>query len=296
MKVSYANTAGQSFSLRDEVDTTLVKAQIGLLKGVRTVNADAARRAEERRRRPRRRRGPVPRRRREHRLARGQRGEIWDRLPSQLHCAQVSAISNSGTCVTDVTNDRAGPERWTVALANQTTLTYTVTLLSSSRRRPPLLRGRRAATSPPTARAATSPGSRPRTSTRPSCRPRSTRSRPTTRRTSRSPPPASATPTRRRSTRQQRHGGPGDDRRGHQYTIHRDDPGGQRTVRLADHHRSARYPPGSRPRGRSKARSIGGRRVGSRPSGFTVAEEAGNPVLKFPGPYANPPGSKAPPR
>ncbi len=136
MKVSYGNTAGQSFSLRDEVDTTVAQPQIDLLKGVRTVNGGAVN--------PPNTDGlTVPgssavqyRVDVENTGALAASGtEIWDRLPAQLHCAQVGTISNAGTCVTDATN--GDYVRWTavalgahttVALANQTTLTYTATL------------------------------------------------------------------------------------------------------------------------------------------------------------------------
>jgi large repetitive protein len=136
MKVSYSNTAGQSFSLRDEVDTTLAQPQIDLLKGVRTVNGGAVN--------PPNTDGlTVPGASAvQYRVDVENTGslgataaEIWDRLPSQLHCAQVGAISSAGTCVTDAVN--GDYVKWTgvsmaahttVALANQTTLTYTATL------------------------------------------------------------------------------------------------------------------------------------------------------------------------
>jgi uncharacterized repeat protein (TIGR01451 family)/fimbrial isopeptide formation D2 family protein len=112
MKLSYANTAGQTFPLRDRVEFDPVKAELGLVKGVRQVNGgtvngfgsnvdgvaveaddvvsyrvDVSNTGE---------------------LA-ATKAEVWDNLPSGIACIDIApgSISDAGTCQTDGLTGRA---------------------------------------------------------------------------------------------------------------------------------------------------------------------------------------------
>ncbi len=137
MKFSASNTAGASFPYRDQADFVLALPVIGLTKGVQQVNAGAAN-------------GPnvdgvtvkgsdvVT-----YRVDTTNTGTadarnvvVWDQLPPEYDCAnlgQISAISDSGTCVNNVfpSTDRIV---WTIPSLTQAAtkkLTYSVVVPAS---------------------------------------------------------------------------------------------------------------------------------------------------------------------
>jgi uncharacterized repeat protein (TIGR01451 family) len=136
MKFSDANTPGTTFPQRQDIDVALTEPTLTLLKGVRTVNGDTARAvntdgvtvpgvAAVQFRVDVANSGSL--------AATG--AEVWDKLPAGLTCAMVTAISDAGTCVTDLA--QGDHLRWTgltfpagttVAAGTQKTLTYTVAL------------------------------------------------------------------------------------------------------------------------------------------------------------------------
>lgn len=124
-KAVYSNTAGTTFPLRDSVGFDLAQPEIALTKGVQQINAGAIHGPNFD--------GPTvdPGDTVTFRVDVTNSGsvdasnaEVWDNLPASISCADVSAISNSGTC--DAINNRIV---WTGigVLANaSTTLTYKV--------------------------------------------------------------------------------------------------------------------------------------------------------------------------
>lgn len=133
MKLSYANTAGQTFPLRDVVEFEREDANLSLLKGVRSVNGGTVN-------------GPnvdnvtvkdnddvvyrVDLTNNGTRAAK--KTQVWDNLPAGITCADVNAalISDGGTCAA-IPGSLTGAVRitWTnvvVAASSSKTLTYTV--------------------------------------------------------------------------------------------------------------------------------------------------------------------------
>lgn len=138
MKMSFVNTGGTAFPLRDKVDIQNSDAQLSLAKGIAAVTHNGTLTAYSPLADPA---SPV---------AGGDsvdysidltnsglepitRSEIWDNLPAGITCAMVSAISDGGSCSTAVTPNRI---TWTniavggapVAGSTSTTLTYRVTV------------------------------------------------------------------------------------------------------------------------------------------------------------------------
>ena len=132
MKLSYANTAGTTFPLRDELDTTVTAPSISLLTGVRTVNGDTARNANVDA-------VTVPGKAAvQYRVDVTNSGtlaaqdvEVWAKLPSgtgRPTCADVSGISDGGACLGVVGDQYI---RWVVpalAASGARSLTYTTQL------------------------------------------------------------------------------------------------------------------------------------------------------------------------
>ena len=129
MKAVFANTAEETFPLRDVASFELSQPEIDLVKGVRDIDGNPAGG-----------RGPnvdggtvsggnvvtyrvdvtnsgsVP----------ADATEVWDILPGQIACADVSAISNGGTC--NAAEDRIEWNGLTVPANGSITLTYDVTV------------------------------------------------------------------------------------------------------------------------------------------------------------------------
>ncbi len=129
MKTTFANTAGTTFPLRDSASFEVSQPEIDLVKGVRDINDN-----------PPGGRGPnvdggtvaggdvVT-----YRVDVSNSGsvnalntQVWDVLPPQISCSDVSAISHGGTC--NAAEDRIEWPGLTVAAATSSTLTYDVTI------------------------------------------------------------------------------------------------------------------------------------------------------------------------
>ena len=123
MKVSYKNTAGQVFQLRDQADAGLVRPVVALTKGVTAVDGTPTTTATA--------------------LQAGDRVDyavtvrntggadatgtsVRDVLPAGIECADVSLISAGGVC--DPAEDRIDWSGVAVAVGGSTTLTYRVTV------------------------------------------------------------------------------------------------------------------------------------------------------------------------
>ncbi len=127
MKLSYTNTSGGVFPLRDDADAVWSEPELDLTKGVRQVNGGAVNSP------PidgvQIRGGDVVTYQVDVTNSGGRDAhtvEVWDVLPPQISCSDVSAISNAGTC-------NAGQDRieWTglsVGSGANLALTYDVTI------------------------------------------------------------------------------------------------------------------------------------------------------------------------
>lgn len=126
-KVSFSNTSGTTFPLRDQADFEYAEAELDLVKGLQQVNS-----------------GPVLGRDVDGQLVGGgdvvtyrldldelggiaaEQAEVWDLLPTGIACSDVSAISDGGTC--DAGNGRIVWTGIDVAADGTRKLTYNVTI------------------------------------------------------------------------------------------------------------------------------------------------------------------------
>ncbi len=132
MKFAYSNTAGTTFPLRDEADITRAEPAIALTKGIFKVNGNpgAGNPANT---------SPVAVQGGDvvtYRLDLSNTGnrdagdlQLWDKLPTGITCAEVSSISDSGTC--NVAQNRIEWTNLTVpASGAHAAITYNVTIPS----------------------------------------------------------------------------------------------------------------------------------------------------------------------
>lgn len=111
-KFSYQNTAGQAFTLRDKVDFELSLPELGVTKAADDEEVEAGQAVHYTV-------GVV-----NAGTAPAQDARVWDVLPTTLTCADVSTVSDGGSCA-------AGRITWTgvdVAASATKNLTYTVTV------------------------------------------------------------------------------------------------------------------------------------------------------------------------
>jgi uncharacterized repeat protein (TIGR01451 family)/fimbrial isopeptide formation D2 family protein len=111
-KFSYENTAGKAFTLRDKVDFKLKLPELGVTKTADDDEVEAGQAVHYTV--GVKNTGTAP----------AEDARVWDVLPTHLTCAEVSAISDGGTCA-------SGRITWTgidVAAAATKNLTYTLTV------------------------------------------------------------------------------------------------------------------------------------------------------------------------
>jgi len=126
-KVSFSNTAGTTFPLRDQADVEYAEAELDLVKGIQQVNA-----------------GPLLGRDVDGQLVNGgdvvtyrldvdelggrdaEQVEVWDLLPEGIACTDVGAITDGGSC--DAGNRRIVWNGLTVSALGTRKLTYAVTI------------------------------------------------------------------------------------------------------------------------------------------------------------------------